>query len=151
MAAVWLCGLASVVPAAELAEVLACRELVWAADQEGGGPHVFPDPKNPEQVKGFEVDLAAMLALEISRASGGRSVHSRMQQGQWDRLPLLVGRVADCVLNGIELTPNASVTTTARGPTLPMVCNCSRGETGRWYRSRNSPHQAPLDVGRWAC
>ena len=63
MAAVWLCGLASVVPAAELAEVLACRELVWAADQEGGGPHVFPDPKNPEQVKGFEVDLAAMIDI----------------------------------------------------------------------------------------
>ena len=147
MAAVWLCGLASVVPAAELAEVLACRELVWAADQEGGGPHVFPDPKNPEQVKGFEVDLAAMLALEISRASGGRSVHSRMQQGQWDRLPLLVGRVADCVLNGIELTPERQrdyhcsrpyfayglqLLSRRDGPLVSLEKFTAPGPTGRW-------------------
>jgi polar amino acid transport system substrate-binding protein len=32
-------------------------------------------------------------------------VKPRFQQGQWDRLPLLLGRAADCVINGIELTP----------------------------------------------
>jgi hypothetical protein len=30
--------------AADLDEVVARGELIWAADQEGGGPHVFPDP-----------------------------------------------------------------------------------------------------------
>ena len=86
------------VPAAELDVVRARGELVWAADQEGGGPHVFPDPEEPQRLTGFEVDFAALLAEELG-------VRPRFQQGQWDRLPLLLGRSADCVINGIEITP----------------------------------------------
>ena len=84
--------------AADLDEVVARGELIWAADQEGGGPHVFPDPADPRRLTGFEVELAALLAEELG-------VKPRFQQGQWDRLPLLLGRAADCVINGIELTP----------------------------------------------
>ncbi|MFM8705311.1 MAG: substrate-binding periplasmic protein, partial [Planctomycetia bacterium] len=84
--------------AAELDHVVARGELVWAADQEGGGPHVFPDPADPRRLTGFEVELAALLAEELG-------VKPRFEQGQWDRLPLLLGRTADCVINGIELTP----------------------------------------------
>jgi len=84
--------------AAELDEVVRRGELVWAADQEGGGPHVFPDPIDPTRLTGFEVDLAALIAAELG-------VTPRFQQGQWDRLPLLLGRSADCVINGFELTP----------------------------------------------
>ena len=64
--------------AAELDEVLARGELVWAADQEGGGPHVYVDPEHPTRLIGFEVELAAMLAAELG-------VKARFQQGQWDR------------------------------------------------------------------
>ena len=84
--------------AADLAEIIDRGELIWAADQEGGGPHVFPDPERPDVLRGFEVDLAALLAAELG-------VQARFQQGQWDRLPLLLGRTADCVINGIEATP----------------------------------------------
>jgi len=84
--------------AAELDEVVARGELVWAADQEGGGPHVFLDPKDPGRLTGFEVELAGLIAAELG-------VRPRFQQGQWDRLPLLLGRAADCVINGIELIP----------------------------------------------
>ena len=91
-------GLISTTAAADLDEVLARGELVWAADQEGGGPHVFPDPAHPQRLTGFEVELAAILGEEFG-------VKPRFQQGQWDRLPLLLGRAADCVINGIELTP----------------------------------------------
>ena len=84
--------------AAELDDVVARGELVWAADQEGGGPHVFPDPTDARRMTGFEVELATLLAEELG-------VKPRFQQGQWDRLPLLLGRTADCVINGIELTP----------------------------------------------
>jgi len=94
-------GVLGVVPrlqAADLEEIVARGELVWAADQEGGGPHVFLDPDDPARVTGFEVDLADLLAGELG-------VKARFQQGQWDRLPLLLGRAADCVINGIELTP----------------------------------------------
>ena len=91
-------GLSAITSAAELEEVVARGDLVWAADQEGGGPHVFPDPADPRRLTGFEVDLAALVAEELG-------VKPRFQQGQWDRLPLLLGRTADCVINGIELTP----------------------------------------------
>ena len=84
--------------AAELDEVVRRGELVWAADQEGGGPHVFPDPDEPARLTGFEVEFAGLLAEELG-------VQPRFQQGQWDRLPLLLGRSADCVINGFELTP----------------------------------------------
>jgi polar amino acid transport system substrate-binding protein len=85
--------------AAELDEVVRRGELVWAADEEGGGPHVFPDPDDPRRLTGFEVEFATLLAGELG-------VQARFQQGQWDRLPLLLGRSADCVINGIELTPD---------------------------------------------
>jgi len=84
--------------AAELEEIRARGELVWAADQEGGGPHVFPDPAEPRRLTGFEVEFADLLAAELG-------VKARFQQGQWDRLPLLLDQTADCVINGIELTP----------------------------------------------
>jgi polar amino acid transport system substrate-binding protein len=84
--------------AAELDEIQSRGALVWAADQEGGGPHVFPDPADPRRLTGFEVEFAKMLAGELG-------VKARFQQGQWDRLPLLLDQSADCVINGIELTP----------------------------------------------
>jgi polar amino acid transport system substrate-binding protein len=90
--------LTSVGRAAELDEVRRRGELVWAADQEGGGPHVYPDPADPRRIIGFEVDLAELIAGELG-------VKARFQQGQWDRLPLLLDQSADCVINGIELTP----------------------------------------------
>jgi polar amino acid transport system substrate-binding protein len=86
------------VAAAELDEVRRRGELVWAADQEGGGPHVFPDPADPRRLTGFEVEFADLLAAELG-------VKARFQQGQWDRLPLLLDQSADCVINGIELLP----------------------------------------------
>jgi polar amino acid transport system substrate-binding protein len=84
--------------AGELDAVLARGEIVWAADQEGGGPHVFPDPDRPERLTGFEVEFAELLAAELG-------VRARFQQGQWDRLPLLLETSADCVINGYELLP----------------------------------------------
>ena len=89
---------ASRAPAAELDEIRSRGELIWAADQEGGGPHVFPDPADPRRLTGFEVEFAELLAGELG-------VKARFQQGQWDRLPLLLDQAADCVINGIELTP----------------------------------------------
>jgi polar amino acid transport system substrate-binding protein len=72
--------------------------LVWGGDQEGGGPYVFPDEKNPKILRGFEVELAEMLAGELG-------VKAQFQQGQWDKLPLLLDGTIDIVLNGYELTP----------------------------------------------
>jgi polar amino acid transport system substrate-binding protein len=71
--------------------------LIWGGDQEGGGPYVYPDEKDPKILRGFEVELAEMLAGELH-------VKAQFQQGQWDKLPLLLDGTIDVVLNGYELT-----------------------------------------------
>lgn len=78
---------------------LAAQELVWAGDAEGGAPYVFPDPRNPAAIIGYEVDLARALAEKMGRTS-------RFVQNQWDGLIPGLGRSEyDIVLNGLEITP----------------------------------------------
>ncbi|HXJ93461.1 MAG TPA: ABC transporter substrate-binding protein/permease [Terriglobia bacterium] len=74
------------------------RDLRWGGDAEGGAPYVFPDPKNPRQIVGFEVDLASALGRKLNR----RAV---FVQNQWDGLiPGLMRGSYDIVLNGLEIT-----------------------------------------------
>lgn len=73
--------------------------LKWGADQEGGGPFVYPSESDPDRLVGFEVELAELIAAEIG-------VKAEFCQGQWDKLPDLVDRGdIDVVLNGYEWTP----------------------------------------------
>ena len=73
--------------------------LVWGADQEGGGPFVFPDEKDPNKLVGFEVELAELIAEHMG-------VNAQFAQGQWDKLPDLLDRGdIDIVLNGFEWNP----------------------------------------------
>jgi len=88
----------SLAAADTLADVRSRGELVWGADQEGGGPYVFPRDDDPEQVTGFEVELADRLAAFLG-------VKARFFQGQWDKMPeLLHTKKVDVVLNGYEWT-----------------------------------------------
>ncbi len=73
--------------------------LRWGADAEGGAPYVYPDPQHPEQLIGFEYDLAQALA-------GRLGLKAQMVQNQWDQLiPALERGNFDVLLNGLELTP----------------------------------------------
>ena len=72
--------------------------LVWGGDQEGVRPFVFPDPKDPKHLIGFEVDLAELLAAELG-------VKAQFQQGQWENVPQMLGSQIDVALNGFERTP----------------------------------------------
>jgi polar amino acid transport system substrate-binding protein len=73
--------------------------LVWGADREGGGPFVYPREDDPEQIQGFEVEIAEYLA-------GKLGVRAEFAQGQWDKLPDMLDRGdLDIVLNGYEWTP----------------------------------------------
>lgn len=86
------------VPADTLAAVRARGELRWGADAQGGAPFIFQDPRDPNHLVGFEVDVADALARKL----GVRAVP---MQGQWDRLIELMARGDfDIALNGIELT-----------------------------------------------
>ena len=74
--------------------------LLWGADAEGGAPYVYPDPQKPEQLVGFEYDLADALAAKFG-------VKPRMVQNQWDQLiPALERGNFDIILNGLEITPD---------------------------------------------
>lgn len=74
--------------------------LIWGADQEGGGPFVYPRPDDPSQLTGFEVELAELIAAHLG-------VKAQFAQGQWDKLPDVMDRGdLDIVLNGYEWTPN---------------------------------------------
>jgi polar amino acid transport system substrate-binding protein len=42
-------------------------ELRWAGDSEGGAPFVEASPANPEEVVGFDVDIAELLARGLNR------------------------------------------------------------------------------------
>jgi polar amino acid transport system substrate-binding protein len=73
-------------------------EISWGADAEGGAPYVYPDPQKPEQLIGFEHDLADALAARLG-------VKAKMVQNQWDQLiPALERGNFDIILNGLELT-----------------------------------------------
>ena len=82
-----------------LDEIKARGVLLWGADAEGGAPYVYPNPQKPEELIGFEYELAEALAARLG-------VKARMVQNQWDQLiPGLERGNFDIVLNGLELTP----------------------------------------------
>lgn len=86
-------------PAGTLEAIRARGVLLWGADAEGGAPYVFPDPKDPGKLIGFEVDLAEAIARELG-------VTQKISQGAWDSLlPALNRGDFDVAMNGIEITP----------------------------------------------
>ncbi|HUN80239.1 MAG TPA: ABC transporter substrate-binding protein/permease [Phycisphaerae bacterium] len=93
-----------------LANIRQRGELVWGADQEGGGPYAYPDPLDPSKVIGFEVDLADLLAAELG-------VKARFSQGDWNTLPeILRSGSINIILNGYEWTPQRAARMSASRP-----------------------------------
>jgi len=73
--------------------------LLWGSDAEGGAPYIFPDPKDPSKLIGFEVELADEIARELG-------VTAKQAQNAWDSLiPALMRGDSDIAMNGIEITP----------------------------------------------
>jgi polar amino acid transport system substrate-binding protein len=74
--------------------------LRWGGDQEGGGPYIYPVPKDPRRVTGFEVELMDLVANRLN-------VRAEFTQCEWENLPdlLRIGDI-DAIVNGYELTPN---------------------------------------------
>jgi len=84
------------VAADTLAAVRERGELWWGADAQGGAPFIFQDPRDPNRLIGFEVDLADAIAKQLG-------VTAHPVQGQWDKLLDLLARGDfDVALNGIE-------------------------------------------------
>ena len=75
------------------------RELIWAGDPEGGAPFVEADPSHPEQVVGFDVEIADLIARGLGRKATFlnitfTSIDQSIERGD-----------ADIGLSGIEDTP----------------------------------------------
>jgi len=81
---------------ASVALAVAPAELRWGADAEGGAPYLFEQP--PGHLRGFEAELAELLATRLGRAA-------RHVQGPFAQLlPLLERGDVDVVINGLEAT-----------------------------------------------
>ena len=82
----------------------------WGADQEGGGPYIYPSPEDSTRVVGFEVDLMALLAARLK-------VKSEFRQCEWSSLPSLLQKGdIDAIVNGYELRPEHLATKIATIP-----------------------------------
>ncbi|HKC84488.1 MAG TPA: ABC transporter substrate-binding protein/permease [Blastocatellia bacterium] len=74
------------------------RQLRWGGDAEGGAPYLLPNPKNPREIIGFEIDLMDAVGKQLNRKSV-------FVQNQWDGLiPGLQRGNYDLAVNGIEIT-----------------------------------------------
>jgi polar amino acid transport system substrate-binding protein len=75
------------------------RELRWAGDPEGGAPFVEADPAHPDQVVGFDVEVAALMARGTGRTPRFVNItFTSIDQS-------IVRGDADVGLSGIEDTP----------------------------------------------
>src|SRR5437762_10080965 len=91
--------LALLVAASGLARVRAQGEIRWAGDLQGGEPYVFRDPRDPQKLVGFEVDLVRALAAKLG-------VKERFVQNDWSNLvPSLERGDFDIIVNGLEDSP----------------------------------------------
>jgi polar amino acid transport system substrate-binding protein len=105
-ALVWPCTAAG----DALPDMRKAGRMRWGGDQEGGGPYVFPQDKDPSQVTGFEVDLADRIGQYLK-------LKPEFTQGQWDRMPdmLRTGKI-DAIINGYEFTAQRAETMDATIP-----------------------------------
>jgi polar amino acid transport system substrate-binding protein len=75
------------------------RVLRWAGDPEGGAPFVEADPSHPDQLTGFDVEIAALLAEGVGRTAEFQNVTFRSIDQSIARGD------ADIGMSGIEDTP----------------------------------------------
>src|SRR5262245_20251235 len=61
----------------------------WGGDAEGGAPFVEADPANPSHVRGFDVEIAEMMARGLKREPqfvqvAWASIEQSVQRGDFD-------------------------------------------------------------------
>jgi polar amino acid transport system substrate-binding protein len=104
--------------------------LLWAGDSEGGAPFVEADPSRPDQLVGFDVEIAGLIAGALRRVP-------RFVLVRFESLDQSIARGdADIALSGIEDTPARRA---ALAPTIPYyefreVLSVRDGDAAR-YRS----------------
>jgi polar amino acid transport system substrate-binding protein len=79
--------------------------LQWGADYVSGAPYVFKDPSNPNNLIGFEVEIAAAMAQLMGgiQQTQVEVCYSNLEQA-------LLGNQVDMVMNGWEKTSDREKT-----------------------------------------
>lgn len=88
-------------PSAAVTDPVVLPEVLrWANDAEGGAPYIFHPPDHPDQLVGFEVELAQALCERLG-------CRSRFVQYNWANLipGLRQGGNFDMVIAALERTP----------------------------------------------
>jgi polar amino acid transport system substrate-binding protein len=81
------------------AQAVPAPVLRWGGDAEGGAPYAEADPANPSELRGFEVEMAALIAKGLGR-------RPQFVQVAWTSLDASVVRGDfDLGLAGLEDTP----------------------------------------------
>src|SRR5436305_7129534 len=85
--------------------------LQWGADYVSGAPYVFKDPTNPNNLIGFEVEIAAAMAKLMGgiQQTQVEVCYSNLEQA-------LLGNQVDMVMNGWEKTSDRLKTETFSDP-----------------------------------
>ena len=104
------------------------RVLRWAGDPEGGAPFVEADPAHPDQVVGFDVEIAALLAAGAGRTPEFvnvrfESINQSIARGD-----------ADIGMSGIEDTPARRATMAVTLPYYEFreVLSVRNGDAGQF-------------------
>jgi polar amino acid transport system substrate-binding protein len=106
----WAVALFATILCAADARAQQPQSLRWAGDPEGGAPFVQADPANPNQLVGFDVEIATLIAESLGRRPqfllvSFASLDQAVSRGD-----------ADIALSGIEDTAARRATL---APTLP--------------------------------
>jgi polar amino acid transport system substrate-binding protein len=100
-------GSATVAPGATVVTSNGLKQtglLQWGADYVSGAPYVFKDPSNPNNLVGFEVEIAAAMATLMNiRQTQVEVCYSNLEQA-------LAANQVDMVMNGWEKTPDREKT-----------------------------------------
>lgn len=88
---VLLLALAACVPGGRAADDTAARATVlrWGGDAEGGAPFVEADPVHPDSMRGFDVEIADMIAAGLGRTPqfvqvAYASIAASVERGDFD-------------------------------------------------------------------
>ena len=128
-----------------LSDMRKAGRLRWGGDQEGGGPYVFPQDKDPSKVTGFEVDLANRIGEYLK-------LRPEFTQGQWDRMPdMLRTSKIDAILNGYEFTPERAEVMDATIPYyvygLQLIARTDNARINSWADLKTGKGASKVRIG----
>jgi His/Glu/Gln/Arg/opine family amino acid ABC transporter permease subunit len=104
--------------------------LRWGGDAEGGAPFVEADPRDPSQLRGFDVEVAETIAR-------GLGCRARFVQVAWSSIDASVARGDfDIGMSGVEDTPSrrAALLTSIPYYAFREVLTVRAGDRSRYTR-----------------